>query len=63
MGSRSSFRNVNAGDFRFVEGGKTYISIGGFDNVKILVKENGSVKAPNFPILPREFMQLFKMVH
>lgn len=48
MGSRSSFKNVHAGDFRFVEGGKTYVSIGGFDNVKILVKESGSVKAPEF---------------
>jgi len=48
MGSRSSFKNAGAGDFRFVENGKTYLSIGGFDNVKILVKENGSVKAPEF---------------
>lgn len=48
MGSRGSFKNVGAGDFTFVEGGKTYLSIGGFDNVKILIKESGSVKAPEF---------------
>ena len=48
MGSRSSFKNVNAGDFSFVDGGKTFRSIGGFDNVKILVRDSGSVKAPEF---------------
>ena len=48
MGSRSSFKNVGAGDFRFVENGETYLSIGSFDNVKILIKERGSVKAPEF---------------
>lgn len=48
MGSRSSFKDVKAKNFSFVEGGKTYRSIGGFDNVKILVKESGSVKAPEF---------------
>ena len=48
MGSRGSFKNVSAGDFSFVEGGKTYLSIGSFDNVKILIKESGSVKAPEF---------------
>ncbi len=48
MGSRSSFRNVNTGNFSFVEDGQTYCSIGEFDNVKILVKSSGSVKAPEF---------------
>ena len=48
MGSRTSFKNVNIRDFSFVENGKTYRSIGGFDNVKILIKESGSVKAPEF---------------
>lgn len=48
MGSRSSFKNVGAGDFRFVENGETYLSIGSLDNVKILIKERGSVKAPEF---------------
>lgn len=48
MGSRSSFKNVGAGDFRFVENGETYLSIGSFDNVKILIKARGSVKAPEF---------------
>lgn len=48
MGSRSSFKNVHSGDFSFVDGGKTFRSVGGFDNVKILVKESGSVKAPEF---------------
>lgn len=40
--------HLNAGDFSFVDGGKTFRSIGDFDNVKILVKESGSVKAPEF---------------
>lgn len=48
MGSRSSFKNVHAGNFTFVDGGKTFRSIGGFDNVKILVRDSGSVKAPEF---------------
>ena len=48
MGSRSSFKNVHAGDFSFVDGGKTFRSIGGFDNVKILVRDSGSVKAPEY---------------
>ena len=48
MGSRSSFKNVHSGDFTFVDGGKTFRSIGGFDNVKILVRDSGSVKAPEF---------------
>ena len=48
LGSRSSFKNINAKDFTFVENGKTYRSIGGFDNVRILIKENGSIKAPEF---------------
>ena len=46
--SRSPFKNINAGDFSFVDGGKTFRSIGGFDNVKILVRDKGSVKAPEF---------------
>ncbi len=48
MGSRSSFKNVSAKDFRFVEGGKTYRSVGELGNIKILIKESGSVKAPEF---------------
>ena len=48
MGSRISFKNIHAGNFTFVDGGKTFRSIGGFDNVKILVRDSGSVKAPEF---------------
>lgn len=46
MGSRGSFVNVNANDFTFVDGGQTYHSIGEVDGVKILVRDKGSVKAP-----------------
>ena len=48
MGSRASFKSVKSKDFSFVDNGETYRSIGEFENVKILVKENGSVKAPEF---------------
>ena len=43
MGSRSSFKNVHSGDFSFVDGGKTFRSIGGFDNVKILVRDKQAI--------------------
>lgn len=48
MGSRSSFKDVSAKDLRFTEGGKTYRSVGEIDGIKILIKEKGSVKAPEF---------------
>lgn len=48
MGSRGSFVNISLGDFRFKEDGKTYSSIGEVDGVKVLVREKGSSKAPEF---------------
>ncbi|MDO4178272.1 MAG: hypothetical protein Q4D21_03685 [Phascolarctobacterium sp.] len=48
MGSRGSFINVDIGDFKFKDGGKTFISIGESYGVKVLVRPNGSVKAPEF---------------
>lgn len=48
MGSRASFENVNIGDFRFVENGQNYNSVGEYENVKILVQNSGNVKAPEY---------------
>lgn len=48
MGSRGAFVNVYEGDFRFVENGQTYHSIGEYEGVKILVRDKGSIKAPEF---------------
>ncbi|MBR1580160.1 MAG: hypothetical protein IJ668_06650 [Selenomonadaceae bacterium] len=48
MGSRASFKSAGGGDFTFVENGQTYRTIGGFDNLRVLIKEKGSVKAPEF---------------
>ncbi len=48
MGSRSSFRNVGSKNFEFVDNGQTFITVGSFENVQILIKERGSVKAPEF---------------
>lgn len=48
MGSRGAFVNVNDGDFRFKEGGITYHSIGEIENVKVLVRDKGASKAPEF---------------
>lgn len=48
MGSRAAFKSAGGGDFTFVENGETYRTIGGFDNLRVLIKEKGSVKAPEF---------------
>ena len=48
MGGRGAFVNVEQGNFNFVEGGQVYRSIGVVDNIKVLVQEQGSVKAPDF---------------
>lgn len=34
MGSRSSFKNVHAGDFTFVDGGKTFRSMAALITLK-----------------------------
>lgn len=47
MGGRGAFCNVDMGDFRFKENGKTYTTVGMIDGVKVLVKTTkGSVPAP-----------------
>lgn len=46
MGGRGAFVNVNTGDFRFVENGQKYHSVGEVDGIKILVQSSGSVSAP-----------------
>lgn len=48
MGSRGAFVNVDLGNFNFIEQGQTYHSIGIIDDVKVLVKDTGSVKAPDY---------------
>lgn len=48
MGSRGAFVNVNTKDFTFVDDGQTYHSIGEVDGVKVLVRDKGSVKAPDY---------------
>lgn len=50
MGSRGAFIDVKSKDFRFINGGKIYYSIG-FDkknNIKYLVQTFGSVKIPDY---------------
>lgn len=46
MGSRGAFVNVNEGNFNFVNGGQNYFVVGEVDDVKILIKPNGSIGAP-----------------
>ena len=51
MGSRGAFVDVNIEDFTFIDGGQNYYSIGTLssdNNVKILIQNRGSVKAPEF---------------
>lgn len=51
MGSRGAFVDVNMGNFTFKDGGQNYFSIGTLSsdpNVKVLIQNKGSVKAPEF---------------
>lgn len=48
MGSRGAFVDISLGDFHFKKDGKTYSSIGEVDGVKVLVRDKGSSKAPEF---------------
>lgn len=48
MGSRGAFIDVDRDDFNFVENGKCYETIGEIDKVKIIIKPEGSVKAPEY---------------
>lgn len=42
MGSRAAFKSAGGGNFTFVENGETYRTIGGFDNLRVLIKDKGS---------------------
>lgn len=51
MGSRGAFVSVSTGNFTFKSGGQNYFSLGTLStdsNVKILVQDKGSVKAPEY---------------
>ena len=51
MGSRGAFVDVDMGDFNFKDGGQNYFSLGALSsnpNVKILIQNKGSVKAPEY---------------
>lgn len=48
MGSRGAFEDVETGKFNFVDSGQTFRSIGEYDGVKVLVRDSGSVKAPEY---------------
>jgi hypothetical protein len=48
MGSRGAFENVDIGNFKFVEGGKNYYSVGEIDGIKVLIQNSGGVKAPEY---------------
>lgn len=53
MGIRGSFVNVENGNFTFSDDGMTYRSIGGYDNIRVLIRTNGlSVKAPEISHSP-----------
>ena len=38
MGGRGVFKNINTGDFSFVEGGQIYHTVGFDDGIKYLIK-------------------------
>lgn len=51
MGSRGSFVDVSSGNYSFTDNGQNYYSLGTLSsdsNVKVLVQNSGSVKAPEF---------------
>lgn len=52
MGGRGAFANISERDFRFKEAGQQYHSIGNVDGVKVLLKDSGSVKAPEISHSP-----------
>ena len=55
MGSRGAFVDVNKGDFSFVLGGQHYKTIGELSsnpNVKIIIQDYSSVKAPEYSHTP-----------
>ena len=63
MGSRGSFVDVTAGDFTFTAGGQHYKSLGILStnpNVKILVQDSKSVKAPEYSHTPNRIYAIVK---
>lgn len=51
MGSRGAFKNVDLGDFSFVENGQHYMSLGTLSsdkNVKVVIQGTNNVKAPEY---------------
>lgn len=63
MGSRGAFMNVNTGDFSFVEGGQHYMSLGVLSsnpNVKIIMQDSSSVKAPEYSHTPGRIYAIVK---
>lgn len=55
MGSRGAFIDVDMGNFTFTDGGQHYFSLGSLssdDNIKVLVQDSNSVKAPEYSHTP-----------
>ena len=55
MGARGAFVDVNKGDFSFVSGGQHYKTIGELSsnpNVKVIIQDYSSVKAPEYSHTP-----------
>lgn len=48
MGSRGSFVDIDKGDFTFVEGGQTFRKVAMVDDVVVLERFEGGVKAPDY---------------
>lgn len=50
MGGRGAFRNVNTGDFTFVNGGQIYHAVGFDEGIKYLIQEEGHTgqKVPDY---------------
>lgn len=63
MGSRGAFESVELGNFMFKEGGQHYKSIGtlrGDINVKVIIQDSKSVKAPEFSHTPGRIYAVVK---
>lgn len=62
MGSRGAFVNVANGDFSFNENGQTYYSVNEWPEkgIKLLVRPNESVKAPEFSHSPERIYAILQ---
>ncbi|MCD7884547.1 MAG: hypothetical protein LUI87_12705 [Lachnospiraceae bacterium] len=63
MGSRGAFESVDMGNFSFKEGGQHYYSLGTLSNdsnVKVIVQDSKSVKAPEFSHTPGRIYAVVK---